>query len=213
MASPQPQPYSSRVLTMVVSLAVLAVVWTVVWASLPTLEELRASKVPPQAAETAPPSPVLDLTIPGVPPADDKASATPSPVVVVNGAEGPKAGTDLGMPSVPLDPRARQIVEMKCDVEVEQVCPQSLPEEERRQCMERRMTHFPLMCQQILQPRLVRWKERSGHAQACVEDVQRLCREIQPGEGRVLQCLQRHAQDVSEPCYRTLPKGSLTYRN
>lgn len=200
-------------MTMVISAIALAMVWVVVWANVPTTEELQASHVSSQAAAIAPPSPVLDLTIPGASPADEKPGASSSRTVVVNGAEGATAGTDVSASSLPADPRARQIVEIKCDAEVEYVCPQSLPGEERRQCMERRMPHFPRMCQQILQQRLVRWKERSGQAAACVEDVKRLCRRIPSGDGRVLQCLQSHAQDISEQCYRTLPKGSLTYRN
>lgn len=198
---------------MVISIAALAVVWGVVWANMPAMEELRSSRVPVHAAETASLSPVLDLTIPGVPPAEGRGSKPSSHKVVVNGGEGPKTGTELSEPSAPIDSRTRQIAEMKCDAAVEPVCPQSMPGEDRRQCIERRMTQLPRMCRQILQQRLVRWKERSGHALACVEDVQRLCREVQPGEGRVLQCLQRHAQDVSDQCYATLPKGSLTYRN
>lgn len=213
MASPQSQQVSSRVITMVFSIAALAVVWGVVWVNMPTMGEMESSQVSSYTAETAPPFPALDLAIPGVLPADSKASETSVPTVVVNGAEGPKAGTELSESSAPLNPRARQIVEMKCDAAVEQICPQSMPEDERRQCMEQRITHLPRLCQQILQQRLVRWKERSGHALACVTDVQRLCRQVQPGEGGVLQCLQSHAQDLSDQCYATLPKGSLTYRN
>lgn len=34
----------------------------------------------------------------------------------------------------------------------------------------------------------------------CEADVQRLCPGIQPGGGRLLQCLQQNAPEVSEPC-------------
>ena len=212
MASPQPQQVLSRGITIEISVAALAAVWGVVWSNMPTIKEIQAAQVSASAAKVVPPSSVLDLTIPGVPPADEEKTKSSSPTVVVNGAEGPEVGTELSERSVPVDPRARQIVEMKCDAEVEQVCPQSMQGEGRRQCMERRMTQLPRMCQQILQQRLVRWKESSGHAQVCVEDVKRFCPEVQAGEGRVLQCLQRHAQNVSDQCYATLPKGSLTYR-
>lgn len=209
----QPPEISSRTITMVISVVTLAVVWGVVWANLPTMEELQASQVPSRVAAPVPSSPILDRAIPGVPPEKAKGEAVPLRTVVINGAEVPNGGTDLSAPSLPVDPRARQIVEMKCDAEVDQLCPQSMPGDDRQQCMERRITHFPLLCQQIFQQRLVRWKERSGHAQACVGDVKRFCRTVQSGEGRVLQCLQNHAQDVSDQCYATLPKGALSVRN
>jgi hypothetical protein len=46
----------------------------------------------------------------------------------------------------------------------------------------------------------------TAHAQhgaasaACKEDVQKLCPDVQPGEGRVLQCLKTHQKDVSPKC-------------
>lgn len=213
MASPHPQQAFSRGVTIAISIVALAVVWSVVWANMPTLKEIQAAQAAMSVAEAAPLSPAFDPTIPGVPPVDGKKTKVSSSTVVVNGAEGPKARTELSESSAALDSRARQILEMKCDAEVEQICPQSMSGEERRQCMEQRITHLPRPCQQILRQRFVQWKERSGHALACVEDVKRFCPEAQAGEGRVLQCLQRHAQKVSDQCYATLPKGSLTYRN
>jgi hypothetical protein len=52
-------------------------------------------------------------------------------------------------------------------------------------------------------------KEREGkgnHAmkKACAEDVKKLCSGIKPGEGRILQCLKQHAQDLSQGCTDTM---------
>ena len=52
-----------------------------------------------------------------------------------------------------------------------------------------------------------------GYTLACVEDVKRVCQAIEPGDGRILQCLQEHEQDLSEGCYQSLPKGRLNLRN
>jgi hypothetical protein len=38
------------------------------------------------------------------------------------------------------------------------------------------------------------------HAGACKADVEKLCKDVQPGEGRVLECLQTHKADVSPKC-------------
>lgn len=35
---------------------------------------------------------------------------------------------------------------------------------------------------------------------ACHDDIERLCKDVQPGEGRVLQCLNSHKADVSKGC-------------
>ncbi len=68
-------------------------------------------------------------------------------------------------------------------------------------------------CQQIVRQRRVRWKEAEGYKSACAKDVQRVCLTVQPGDGRILQCLQEHEQDLSEGCYQSLPKGHLNLRN
>lgn len=182
------------------TVAGLLLVWGVVWANLPAKEELLSnpSTAPPDATRSR--EPELDLSIPGVPP----------------GSRALRAAGDV--PTAPPraladSPRARQIVEMKCDAQVQQVCPDSLSEPDRRQCVKQRMKQFPAACQPILRQRLVRWKEADHYRVACAEDVQRLCREVEPGEGRLLQCLQERTQDISEGCYRSLPKGQLLLRN
>lgn len=35
---------------------------------------------------------------------------------------------------------------------------------------------------------------------ACKDDVDKLCKDVQPGEGRVLQCLKTHEKEVSPAC-------------
>jgi len=39
-----------------------------------------------------------------------------------------------------------------------------------------------------------------GSGGACHDDIDRLCKDVQPGEGRVLECLKTHQADVSKPC-------------
>lgn len=194
--------HSSGNLTAGVATAVgLLLVWGIVWANLPSKEELLSGGAVTAAESKPAVEPQLDLSIPGVPSRTRLGTAV---------ADAP--------PSVPPraladSPRARQIAELKCDAEVQQVCPDSLPEDARRQCVSKRMKHFPAACQQILHQRVVRWKEAEHYRLACAGDVQRLCQGVEPGEGRILQCLQDRAQDVSEGCYQSLPKGQLLLRN
>lgn len=35
---------------------------------------------------------------------------------------------------------------------------------------------------------------------ACAEDVKKFCPEVKAGEGRIVQCLKQHAQDLSPNC-------------
>lgn len=194
---------SVKPITIVVTVGGLSLVWAIVWANLPSKEELvspqsRASSV--QASR----APVLDLSIPGT-------SSRPTTNSVGTGQTAPV--TTLGGLSVPLDSRARKIAEVKCDAEVQQYCPDSLEGEDRRRCVMQRFKRLDASCQQIVQQRLVRWKAADGYKSACLADVKRFCRTVPAGDGRVLHCLQEHEQDLSEGCYQSLPKGRLQTRN
>jgi hypothetical protein len=39
---------------------------------------------------------------------------------------------------------------------------------------------------------------------ACEGDVKRFCGRAQPGGGGILQCLEEHDQEISDPCYQAL---------
>ena len=46
-------------------------------------------------------------------------------------------------------------------------------------------------------------KEESPR-QACHEDAQKLCNDVKPGGGRILECLWNHYKDVSDDCYEAM---------
>lgn len=48
---------------------------------------------------------------------------------------------------------------------------------------------------------------------ACAADFQRFCRDVLPGGGRILRCLSRHADLVSQPCFQALTAWGLTAVN
>ncbi len=206
------QEPSGTVTVGLVSVIGLGLVWGIVWANLPSKDELLSAQSQQRAA-IAPVVPELDLTIPGVP------TTQPTSAPIHEGAEGPAGSGELtasettGTYPIPSDGRARQIAEVKCDAEVQQFCPDSLTGEARWRCVAQRMKRLPLLCQQFVRQRMVRWKEAEGFKAACAEDVKRICRGVEPGDGRVLQCLQERAQDISEGCYQKLPKGHLILRN
>lgn len=175
-----------------VSVAGLALVWGLVWAHLPSKEELLSDV--PQVHPASPPVPAeLDLTIPGV-------------------VSGPSASTAPQRESTPPNLRqARQIAEMKCDAEIQHICPDHLPTDEYRRCVEHRASQVSPACTDSVQRRIVRWKTAATYETACLDDVVRYCRDIQPGDDQLVQCLQDHAQSLSDRCYQSLPKGTLHY--
>jgi hypothetical protein len=48
---------------------------------------------------------------------------------------------------------------------------------------------------------------------ACAVDFLRFCRDVPPGGGRILRCLSRHADLVSQPCFQALTVWGLTAAN
>ena len=194
---------SGKAVTNSISVVGLILVWTVIWTNFPSKEELFSA----QSASLRGKSqrvPELDLTIPGVVsrPAENSARTADSLSVAT-----------LGGLSVPRDRRAKEIAEVKCEAEVQRYCPDSLEGENRRRCVVQRLKRLDAPCQQIVQQRLVRWREAESYKHACIEDMKRVCPTVQPGDGRILQCLQEHEQDLSEVCYQSLPKGRLHLRN
>ncbi|NGZ08896.1 MAG: hypothetical protein CV088_05840 [Nitrospira sp. LK70] len=203
MKTPHSQERFGKAVTNSISVAGLILVWAIIWAHFPSKEELFSAQSASSMDDTQR-VPQLDLTIPGMVSPSAERSA---------GTTDPSAKTTLGGLSVPHDRRAREIAEVKCEAEVQRYCPDSLTDEDRRRCAIQRLKRLDAPCQEIVRQRLVRWREAEGYKLACVEDVKRLCLTMQPGDGRILQCLQEHEQDLSVGCYQSLPKGRLQYRN
>jgi hypothetical protein len=138
MGRAEKQAPSGKAMAGVASLIGLALVWSIVWANLPSREELLLEQ---PAIPAAPAVPELDLSIPGVP-------AKPP------GA--PAVSTTTGGFSVPREIRAKQIAEVKCDAEAQRVCPDSLMGAERLQCMAQHLKQLSQPCQHIVRERMAR---------------------------------------------------------
>jgi hypothetical protein len=198
----------SRIAAGIITTIGLTAVWLAVATSLPTQEELAGEPSRParvaSAAAAVPAEPSLDLSIPGVV-APVAPAAEPSP------SDPSSSEARNSLPPI-VDARTAQITRLKCEAEIEQVCPDAMEGGGGFRCLERRMKDLPLPCQAMVRERFVKWKEdRSRTLAACRDDVRRLCAAMKPGDGRVMQCLQDHAQDVSDGCYQTLPKGVLLF--
>ena len=42
--------------------------------------------------------------------------------------------------------------------------------------------------------------------QACTGDMEKFCKDVQPGEGRILKCLREHSQELSIACSQEIDK-------
>ena len=207
------QQSSSGIIAGAITILGLGLVWATVVFNFPSQEELSSAALPAETRQAArPPSPLsepptLDLTIPTSPPLPSE-SAMPRP------GDDRSRDSSVEAPVVTrLDPSTLQATKLKCEADIEQLCPDSLDGSARTRCLKQRAKQLPPLCLSQLQERFVKWKEdRNRLMAACNEDVKRFCRAINPGSGQVLQCLQSHDQEVSDRCYQTLPKGKLFFK-
>jgi hypothetical protein len=207
------QTSSSRMIAGAVTIVALGLVWATVAGNFPSQEELFSTAPPAEARQVVHPlpslsvPPTLDLTIPTSPPLpSDAARASPG--------DDRSHGANVDIPVVTrLDSRALQVARLKCEADIEQLCPDSQEGSMRTRCLHQRAKQLPPVCQNQLQEQFVKWKEdRSRVMEACNEDVTRFCRTVKPGGGQIFQCLQSHGQEVSDRCYQTLPKGTLFFK-
>ena len=207
------QQSSSGTIAGAITILGLGLVWVTVAGNFPSQEELSSASLPAEIHQAARPSsspavpPTLDLTVPTSPPLpseaaplsqDDERSRDPR-------VEGPGATR--------VDSYTVQAARLKCEADIEQLCPDSPDGSTRTRCLQQRAKQLPPLCQSQLREQFVKWKEdRSRLVEACDEDVKRFCRAVKPGSGQILQCLQSHGQDVSDRCYQALPKGTVFFK-
>jgi hypothetical protein len=208
------QQSSSGTITGAITILGLGIVWATVVFNFPSQEELSSAALPAetrQAARSSSPMsvpPTLDLTIPTSPPLPSEAAMSSLD------DDRSRDSSSVEAPIVTeLDPRSQQASRLKCEAEIEQLCPDSLDGSDRTRCLKQRAKHLPPLCQSQLHERFVKWKEdRSRLIAACDVDVKQFCRTVKPGSGQILQCLQSHGQEVSDRCYQALPKGTVFFK-
>jgi Cysteine rich repeat len=207
------QTSSSSMIAGAVTIVALGLVWATVAGNFPSQEELFSTVPPAEARQVVRPlpslsvPPALDLTIPTSPP-------LPSDAAIASPGDDRPHDANVDIPVVSqLDSRPLQAARLKCEADVEQLCPDSPDGSTRTRCLQQRAKQLPPLCQNQLKEQFVKWKEdRSRVMAACDEDVRRFCRAMKPGGGQIFQCLQSHGQEVSDRCYQTLPKGTFFFK-
>lgn len=185
----------SIVIVTVLSCVVLGAVWSVVLYTLPQSDlPTEPTPVSPQP-RPAPPASSAQTDVPVQP--TPRPISQPEPELVM------QSEVRKHPPAEPLRvPFAR---DLKCDLEIEALCPEE--EGERRACLQRKAVQLSAPCRPMLRERLVRMKEAMQQLRtACEADRRQFCGEVQSGGGAMVQCLESHAQEVSDRCFEFLPK-------
>ena len=204
------QTSSNSTIAGAITIVGLGLVWVILAGNFPSQEELFPTTPPAEARQVVRPlpslpvPPTLDLTIPTSPP-------LPSDAAIASPGDDQSHDANVDIPVMSrLDSRPLQAARLKCEADIEQLCPDSPDGSPRTRCLQQRAKQLPPLCQNQLKEQFVKWKEdRNRVMAACDEDVKRFCRAVKPGGGQILQCLQSHGQEVSDRCYQTLPKGTF----
>ncbi|BCX88577.1 hypothetical protein MIN45_P0946 [Methylomarinovum tepidoasis] len=101
-----------------------------------------------------------------------------------------------------------------CETEVKEFCPQVTPGEGRLvACILAHEDKISPTCELALYQaadQLERIVAALGYiAHQCEDDLVKFCSHVEPGEGRLLNCLERHDAEISQRCQRALSDVSM----
>ena len=94
--------------------------------------------------------------------------------------------------SAPPDPAARP-----CKADVARLCPDAKGHAAIHACMQSKADQVSAECKAHIEE--MHQKFQAAKA-ACQPDVQKFCQDVQPGGGRVMQCLRAHEAELSDAC-------------
>jgi Cysteine rich repeat len=99
-----------------------------------------------------------------------------------------------------------------CKNDVEKLCPKTHPGPERASCMKAHESEVSPECKKFYREMQERRQESlTNHPpggggpmkearSACQSDMEKFCQGVQPGDGRIIACLQQHQADLSPAC-------------
>jgi hypothetical protein len=105
----------------------------------------------------------------------------------------------------PRDDRARQMV-TACGTDMRKLCADIEPGEGRKaRCLVDRKTELSVRCRSFLQGLPV-WSSEGAPPEGkkilakCEQDMKKFCKGVEPGEGRIVQCLRAQQSGISSTC-------------
>jgi hypothetical protein len=95
-------------------------------------------------------------------------------------------------------------LEEACKADKERFCKDVEPGEGRiMACMREHEAELSEKCKAMkggMKEKFEKMKAMKEKAEACKADKERFCKDVQPGEGRIVECLKSHEAELSEAC-------------
>ena len=97
-----------------------------------------------------------------------------------------------------------------CSDDIARFC-QGVPQGEGRiaQCLKAHESELSPNCKADMMQRQAKMKEMQ---QACADDINKFCGQVQRGGGRIIKCLEENRQLLSPACSQSLPPGGRQAR-
>jgi len=95
-----------------------------------------------------------------------------------------------------------------CKADVEKFCKEIKAGEGRiLQCLKENHENLSGECKQQMAKAKEKMQEKMKEIQeSCKEDVEEYCKNVQPGEGRIMQCLKKNVDHLSNKCKESFQK-------
>ncbi len=91
-----------------------------------------------------------------------------------------------------------------CEEEIKRLCPDIKPGDGRiAECVRQHEKELSPQCRKKHEATEKRKQTREHAQKACHDDVQKFCKDVDPGEGRMVHCLEEHEKSLSEACRAT----------
>jgi Cysteine rich repeat len=84
----------------------------------------------------------------------------------------------------------------KCHKEMKELCNDKMGKE-MWACAKENVTKLSADCQKKLAEKKEMWHE---HKEACKEDREKFCKDVKPGGGRIIECMKKNMDQLSEKC-------------
>ena len=92
-----------------------------------------------------------------------------------------------------------------CEADVQKLCPGTKPGKERSACMREHKDQVSPECREFFAKAMDNRAEMRAAMHDCQADAKKLCKDVKPGEGRVIECLQQHKSELSSACAARIP--------
>ena len=96
-----------------------------------------------------------------------------------------------------------------CQSDSQKYCVRSSNNSQAFECLLDHQKDVTNECYDALKKKITSSQNNQGSGpvgQSCKQDTQQFCKGIQPGEGRIINCLLDHQKDISDACYSALAK-------